>query len=172
MPDSLNDPHFFRMPKREKKEKQRKGGAVTAKNGDDLESMLAKFRAADLAALEASSDRSAKSNESNYHSASAASSNRAPSVSDDTITKACIDGDFTRIRIWGRQGVRLVAAIPFCSIVVMGRVDVMRCMVKELGADVHRAHDSNVLSSPLFLAAKGRRVDMIRALAELGADIN
>jgi ankyrin repeat protein len=53
----------------------------------------------------------------------------------------------------------------------MGTVDVMRCMVKELGADINEAH-FNQNSSPLFHAAKAGRLDMVRGLSELGADVN
>jgi ankyrin repeat protein len=54
----------------------------------------------------------------------------------------------------------------------MGRVDVMRCMVTELGADVNLADNGGPTCTPLFLAAKRGRVDMVRGLAELGADLN
>jgi ankyrin repeat protein len=54
----------------------------------------------------------------------------------------------------------------------MGEVDVMCCMVKELGADINKPHEGVPDFTPLFLAAGGGRADMVRSLAELGADLN
>jgi ankyrin repeat protein len=48
----------------------------------------------------------------------------------------------------------------------------MRCMVEELRADVNKPDEKVVGCTPLFLAVCAGRVDMVRSLADLGADLN
>jgi hypothetical protein len=54
-----------------------------------------------------------------------------------TIIEACKRSDTFQLRRWGRQGVRLVSAEPLVMCACDGvSVDVLRCLVKDLGADV------------------------------------
>jgi hypothetical protein len=109
MSDSFNNAaFFFRMPKNQKDDKQKNAGAEIFENNDDFEGMLAEFRMADLAAPKASSSPSAKSNAFNDFPESAAASNRAPIVSEETILSACKAGDIMSIRWWDRRGVRIL----------------------------------------------------------------
>ena len=159
---------MLRMPKSKKVEKRQEAEAATAETADDFDVMLAELRAADLAAPPSSSSSSTASNGPR---ARATINSSAPRVSEETMMMACKAGELSKLRRWGRQGVR-TSALSFCSVVVMGRVDVMRCLVEELGADVNLAHDDYPNGTPLFMAVNVGRLDMFRCLVELGADVN
>jgi hypothetical protein len=59
-------------------------------------------------------------------------------VSENAIIEACIRGDVAQLRRWGRQGVRVKSA-DFLIDAMFAEVslDILRCLVKELGADVN-----------------------------------
>jgi hypothetical protein len=66
----------------------------------------------------------------------------------------------------------VVSAEPLCEVTGYAKLDVMRYLVKELGADVNMA-SSRTGCPPLYIAAQQGHVDAIRCLVkELGADIN
>lgn len=140
------------MQKNKKKGKQTNTRAASASTTDDFDGMLAEFRSVDLAASPASSSASTASN-----------GPPAPIVAEETLMKALIEGDLTSLRRWGWQGFRPISASPFCAVAAVGSVDVMRCMVKELGADVNKPSGGDANWTPLFLAANAGRVDMVRA---------
>jgi hypothetical protein len=56
------------------------------------------------------------------------------------IFACCKKGDITKLRLWISLGVNvLFSALPLISAAASGQIDVMRYLVKELGADVNRA---------------------------------
>jgi hypothetical protein len=92
-------------------------------------------------------------------------------VPEETLIHACVAGDVTRLRQWARLGVRVVSAMPLCQAAVWNNLDVCRCLVKELDADVNRALESGY--TPVCIAAEESNVIMIECLVrELGADVN
>jgi ankyrin repeat protein len=86
------------------------------------------------------------------------------------LTEAARVGDLDSLTIWARQGVRVTFALPLIAAAVGGHLDVLRCLVRELGADVNQAIRSGV--TPLTAAALSKNVAVVRCLVELGADIN
>jgi hypothetical protein len=64
------------------------------------------------------------------------------------MINACKAGDVTQLRRWARQGVRVVGAGPLCHAASRGLLDVCRILIKELGADVHKADTGGF--SPVF----------------------
>lgn len=136
--------------KNKKKGKQYNADAVSASTADDFDDMLPGLWLAYLTAFP------------NGSSASTASkAPPAPIVSDSTLIEALHHGDFTSIRQWGRQRFCPNSAAPFLAIIVRGKVDVMRCMVEELGADINGPPDGNPKCAPLFLALNRGRLDMV-----------
>jgi ankyrin repeat protein len=62
-------------------------------------------------------------------------------------------------------------ATPLYAAAQLGSLAVVRCLVKELGADVNQALPNGAM--PLFMAAQTGNLDLVRSLVkELGADIN
>jgi ankyrin repeat protein len=92
-------------------------------------------------------------------------------VTEGMLTEAAWTGDLESLTIWARQGVRITSAMPLRATVGCGHLDVVRCLVRGLGADVSQAmHDGN---TPLISAAYMGKVSLVRLLVQdLGADIN
>jgi ankyrin repeat protein len=89
------------------------------------------------------------------------------------IFGACERGDISQLRRWGRQGVRVMRA-DFLIDAIFAKVssDILRCLVKELGADVNGARLSDGVT-PMFVAAQTRNLALVRCLVkEHGADVN
>jgi ankyrin repeat protein len=76
-----------------------------------------------------------------------------------------------KLQRWLRQGVRVSSPHPLCHATANGRLDLVRLLVKELGAGVKKAgHDG---CTPSFVAAQEGHLAVIRCLVkELGADVN
>jgi hypothetical protein len=61
----------------------------------------------------------------------------------------------------------------FLVATTQGLLDVLRCLVNELGVDVNQAAQFGTPSTALVIAAKFGRLDVVQCLAkELGADVN
>lgn len=160
------------MPE-EEKGKRRKADAGAAQTTDDFDSMLAEITAADLTISSANSGSTSSSTtrRSNAPDASGDGSN-SKRVSDATILRAVEDGDLAQLQQWGRQGVRVRSAKSLCIAAGIGAsLDVMRCLVEILGADVNGVNEDG--HTPLGYAANMGNVDGIRYLVtELGADVS
>jgi ankyrin repeat protein len=101
----------------------------------------------------------------------ARSASGAVVVSAADIEKACLAGDLTKLRRWGRQGVRVTSAEPLFFAIEDGKLDLMRCLVDDLSADVNQANVKG--ATPLYIAAYFGRLDIVRCLVgELGASIH
>jgi ankyrin repeat protein len=88
------------------------------------------------------------------------------------ITSAAQAGDLESLRIWARQveGVCVTTAKPLCVAARGGYLEVLRCLVQELGADVNQTHHG---TAALMIAAASDFSDMVRLLVtDVGADIN
>jgi ankyrin repeat protein len=162
------------MPKNDKK-----GKAATAKTADDFDDMLAELRTADLInpATSRSPPTSSSSNRNRINSSIASSvlpfSGPAigMNVSEMDMIQAAIRGNVRQLKSWARQGVRVRTAQPLREAAALGKVDVVQCFVKELGADVNLAAEDGC--TPLYIAAQGGHTAMARCLVkELGAGVN
>jgi hypothetical protein len=102
---------------------------------------------------------------------SAAGATKELRVSEESIFAACRQGNVGQLRSWGRQRVRIRNAGAFWNIVFLDKLDVVRCLVKDLGADINQVMQDG--ATPLCIAAQSGNVDMVRCLmTELGADVN
>jgi hypothetical protein len=61
------------------------------------------------------------------------------SISEDAMVKCCIDGNLTRLRLWASKGVKVASAVPLVQAAMGGKLAVVRCLVRDLGADVNKA---------------------------------
>jgi ankyrin repeat protein len=90
---------------------------------------------------------------------------------EDAIIKACERGDIELLRRWGRQQIRVSSAEPLCRAIFEGRVDMVHCLVNELGADVNQAIEEG--DTPVFVAVFWGNVALVRWLVEdHGANVN
>jgi hypothetical protein len=62
--------------------------------------------------------------------------------------------------------------MPLCEAVLMNDFKLVKCMVEEFGADVNQADTKGLQITPLFNAAQGGKLDVVRYLLKSSADIN
>jgi hypothetical protein len=95
-------------------------------------------------------------------------------VSEEAIIRSCLLGDTALLKRWGKQGIRVASAGPALSMALRGEpqdLDVLRCLVTYLGADVNQFNEDGM--TPLVLATELEHLHVLRFLVEeLGADIN
>jgi hypothetical protein len=72
-------------------------------------------------------------------------------VTEGMLTEAARAGDLESLTMWARQGVRVTSAEPLCVAVEAGFLEVLRCLVRELGADVNQQGQMGL--TPLIVAA-------------------
>jgi hypothetical protein len=95
---------------------------------------------------------------------------------DVKISEACRQGDITQLRRLARQGIHVLPLVPIGehladSIRLGSSLDLLRCLVKELDADVNQATFDGF--TPLYLSAeKGDVAEVVCLVEELGADVN
>jgi hypothetical protein len=129
---------------------------------DDLDDMLADFRAADLANAPMVADDTTAD--------AARAKVREETVPEATILAAIRAGDLTRLRRWHRLGVRFVEDVV-CKAAVFGSTAVIRCLVEELGADVNGVNDDGV--TPVSAASYNGNLNLVRFLVKtMGADVS
>jgi hypothetical protein len=123
------------------KGKGKKGDVVRNKADDDFDSMLADLRASDLLVNTTNNTTTATGSSSSSSSSSSGSSSTAPAaaVTKAMIVQASVRGDVTKLRRWVERGVRVSSAEPLCNAVFKNNIGAVRCLVKELGADVDQA---------------------------------
>jgi hypothetical protein len=162
------------MPKNKSKQQRAKSPAFG--NDDDFDKMLAEVTAADpvlSAGTPASIATTANAASSSSGSRDGEPGASTPGVQVDEleIAYACKQGDIAQLRRWGRQGVRVRSAIPLVvSVNVGASLDILRCLVKELGADVNFPEKDG--QTALFRAAGNGRLDVLVYLVkELGGDV-
>jgi predicted LPLAT superfamily acyltransferase len=79
------------------------------------------------------------------------------------VVRCCRYNDLAQLRTWARLGVRVTSAQPLCSAASRGYVDVIRCLLLELGADVNQALPNG--RTALYFAAEGGQLAAVRCLA-------
>jgi hypothetical protein len=98
-----------------------------------------------------------------------ADNSRGVVVTDGMIVEAIQAGDLERLTIWARQGVQVRSVWPLAIAARSGQLEVVRLLVRELGADVGQAYHGLL---PLMLAARINNLALVQCLVELGADVN
>jgi ankyrin repeat protein len=87
------------------------------------------------------------------------------------MVQCCINGDVNRLKRWAKRGVRVHSTEPLCEASLYGKLAVVRCLVKDLGADVSLADEKG--RTPVSIAAAEGDEAIMRCLAgEFGADVN
>jgi hypothetical protein len=165
------------MPKNKKKGKR---------EADDLDDILAQIRTIELTWAHSTESKPAIPRSAISRSAMIAGANKGLArtplnsattgtgwiVSEKVIGVACMTGNIAQLKRWRRQGVRVTTAGPLCSALhCTDPLDVLYCLVKELGADVHQRDDDGYTA--LNRAAYYGHHDTVAYLVEnLGADVN
>jgi hypothetical protein len=92
-------------------------------------------------------------------------------VTEEMLTYAARAGDLESLTSWARQGVRVTTAEPLYVANTEGQLEVVRCLVQQMGADVNQVDLYG--DTPLIVAAVSGILDLVLLLVmELGADIN
>jgi ankyrin repeat protein len=92
-------------------------------------------------------------------------------VTENIIVRYCILNDVKKLWRWAQQGVRVESAHPSCTAALFGRLNVMRRLVKDIGADVSQADKDG--HHPLYVAAQVGHLPAVRCLVkDLDADVN
>jgi ankyrin repeat protein len=88
------------------------------------------------------------------------------------IVFACKTNSLSVPQEWGREGIRIHCEKPFRLALVHGASsDILRCLVKDLGADVNLRNSIGL--TPLYAASYVGDQEKVRLLLEeLGADVN
>jgi hypothetical protein len=172
------------MPKQNKgtKDKRQKAVAAVAQSDDDFDDMVAEVCAADLASplvagsttnTNASSSSSSSSSSSNPIPAARATRRRVEAietVSEEMIVQACTAGDVSLLRRWARRGIVVISTEPLFCAAATGKLDAVRVLVRELGADVNQACDG---VTALHTAAYWGHEHVVRCLVKrFDADVN
>jgi hypothetical protein len=93
-------------------------------------------------------------------------------VTDQMVTEAALAGDLEQLQDFARQGVRVVSAEPLCTAVINSSVEMVVCLVQELGTDVNQSIPSDrATRTALFHADAHGKPEMVECLVGLGADV-
>jgi hypothetical protein len=90
-------------------------------------------------------------------------------VTEAMLTEAALAGDLDVLRVWARQSVCVATAEPLYIATRGGRLEVLHCLVRELGADVNQKRRHGV--TVLHVAASSGHLAVVRCLIELGAEV-
>jgi hypothetical protein len=90
-------------------------------------------------------------------------------VTEEMLTEAARAGDLESLTVWARQGVRVTTAYPLYVAIQCGFLDVLRCLVTKLGAEVNQATPNG--KTPLMAAARSASLAVVQCLVELGAEV-
>jgi ankyrin repeat protein len=97
-------------------------------------------------------------------------------VPGSAIIDAVKDGALGKLRQFVCRGARVLSAMPLCIAAEIRRIDMMRCLVKELHADVNQHVDTEISRddyTALHVSAQYGDLNGVRCLVkELGADVN
>jgi hypothetical protein len=75
------------------------------------------------------------------------------SVAEDVIIDACIAGNLAQLRQWARRGVQVASAVPLIQAALAGKLAVVMCLVRDLGADPNGANENGCTA--VYMAAMG-----------------
>jgi hypothetical protein len=74
-------------------------------------------------------------------------------VPEDDVIQCCLRGDLAQLRRWAHQGVRCVSATPLVQAALVGKLEIVKCLVLELRADINQADVNG--HTALYTAAQG-----------------
>jgi ankyrin repeat protein len=101
---------------------------------------------------------------------SSSSAIAAPVIEEVTIIETCLAENLTRLEGWARQGVRVQSSSPLSLAVDLCSLDVIGCLVKELGADVNQEQHMGILAMGIHInftiPALAGRFDAKRKMVE------
>jgi ankyrin repeat protein len=177
------------MPKNNKKGKQGRAKAATAEIDVDFDDMLAELRATDLTAVPASSNSSSSIINTSATITNVASMARSTrnviEIPEARIIEAIQRGNIGQLRRWARQGLRVSSGLPLLHAAGLGKLDMVQCLVTELGATVDQTvsmvkergatGEKRVTMgwTALHEAACAGQIAVVRCLVvEFGADVN
>jgi hypothetical protein len=116
-------------------------------------------------------------NSTSSSSSSNSSSNSSPAppasmkIPLHRLVQCCIDGNVAQLRRWAKLGVRVLSVWPLIQAAKHGRLAVVLCLVRELGADPNGADEEDC--TPSYMAAQMGYEAVVRCLVkEFGADVN
>jgi ankyrin repeat protein len=91
-------------------------------------------------------------------------------VPEATIVQACVAGEMSLLRRWAMRGIRVTSARPISLAAAAGKLDVVRLLLRELGADVSQSFNGFAV---LRVAAQAGHEHVVRCLVhEIGANVN
>jgi ankyrin repeat protein len=173
------------MPKKSKKSKSAEAAADL--DDDNFNLMLAEVKAADPQlpvddstnmANSSSSSSSSSSSMSSISSGSSSTGIGSPisrpnaTILEEAIVAACKDGSIAELRRLKRQGARVRTIEPLiCSLTSGANLDILRFLVKDLGADVSWTRTSGATALSL-VALQGNIRAAMCLVKELGADVD
>jgi hypothetical protein len=83
-------------------------------------------------------------------------------------------GNITKMKRWATQGVKVASGYPLCMAAANNvPLEVLCCLVNDLGADANQASSGGDRMCPLHMAVLRGHLDVVRYLVQkLGADVN
>jgi ankyrin repeat protein len=90
-------------------------------------------------------------------------------VTEEMVTQASRTGNLEQLQVYARQGVRVKTGRPLCFAASGGFIEMAKCLLQELGANVNERYGSH---TALAAAANQGNLDMVRYLIENGASTN
>jgi hypothetical protein len=162
------------MPKDDKKSKQRGAkAAFDAQSEDDLDNMLAAFRATEIT-TPASSSSTSSSSTATSTSISSSSSSITPAAAQAIYLVAINAGEIAKLRQWARQGVPVPDGALCVAAGSGAPLEMLRFLINEGGCDINKVVDiDGDPFTALHIAARMGSVHGVRCLVEeFGADVN
>jgi hypothetical protein len=154
-----------------------KSKKVDAPQADDFDDIIAQAEQinASVSSSIGNSSSSSSSDANNVRSGSInSSSGQVPPTDEEanvTLIHICIAGDLVRLRWYLQRTDRRFDARPVCHAAVCGKLDIVRCLVEEYGADINGTFDKGC--THLFCGAQYGHLALVRCMVtELGADVN
>jgi hypothetical protein len=148
--------------------KSKKGSGPPADAFDDIIADAQQLNAI----IDTTNTTTTNTTSSSSSSSSSSSKHEVPSEEEaDAVTiRLCVAGDLVRLRQHLSCGGTVIGARALLSAVIEDRLDVVRILVKEYGANVSEMSDGMF---PLIAAATQGFLNMMRCLVnELGADVD
>jgi hypothetical protein len=93
-------------------------------------------------------------------------------VTEYMLFEAAEAGDLESLRDWAQQGVRVTTVGPLFVAAEKGRLEVVRCLVQQMGANVNRTTLNGATILMYIVMKQWGNSAVVQCLVELGADVN